>query len=62
MNEPRAARPVPNLIRARSSGEWHGRPWFFLSIDGRVCPFSMYLLYGMSHDRWIVWVGAATPL
>ena len=34
----------------------------FLSIDGRVCPFSMYVLYGMSHDRWIVWVGAATPL
>ena len=34
---------------------------FFLSIDGRVCPFSMYVLYSMSHDRWIVWVGAVTP-
>ena len=32
-----------------------------MSIDGRVCPFSMYVLYGMSHDRWIVWVGAVTP-
>ena len=60
MNEPREARRVPESDPRAI--ERNGRPWcFFLSIDGRVCPFSMYVLYGMSHDRWIVWVGAVTP-